>query len=380
MDTRHRIRDTLGWEIDAFRKDHHVINSCYGLIFVGLIAVSVILSRVIGTFSDPQTHVSKPKTLTLRVLTFLAGILPEAAISMTIGMIISLIIFLSSPPKGGGEDATSAVVAHSTDEDDVNLFDPTFLGFSPTIFFFVFLPPVIFSSGYFLRRRLFFRNIRGIFCLSVVGTFVSTCVVSSGLYFLPKIYPDILPTLATGRLTLLECVAFGSLISSTDPVSTLALFSSLRVDPTLFYLTFGESVLNDAISIVIFKVSSKFVSVGMSEEEVLVGFVNFCLLFVGSSILGYVFGILSALLFKYLPSLSSDPTVTVTLFLATVYVPFLLSEAVQLSGIVCILWTGKKFYMKCTHAYTHTKFEKLPNCDSFSRLVPDFLKNFLIFS
>jgi len=47
--------------------------------------------------------------------------------------------------------------------------------------------------------------------------------------------------------------AFGSLISAVDPVATLAIFHALDVDPTLNMLVFGESVLNDAVSIVMFK-------------------------------------------------------------------------------------------------------------------------------
>lgn len=44
-----------------------------------------------------------------------------------------------------------------------------------------------------------------------------------------------------------ELLTFGALISATDPVSTLAVFQEKRVDPHLFYLVFGESVLNDAV-------------------------------------------------------------------------------------------------------------------------------------
>ncbi len=47
--------------------------------------------------------------------------------------------------------------------------------------------------------------------------------------------------------------AFGSLISAVDPVATLAIFHALDVDPTLNMLVFGESVLNDAVSIVMTK-------------------------------------------------------------------------------------------------------------------------------
>ena len=43
------------------------------------------------------------------------------------------------------------------------------------------------------------------------------------------------------------------MISAVDPVATLAIFHALDVDPTLNMLVFGESVLNDAVSIVMTK-------------------------------------------------------------------------------------------------------------------------------
>ena len=51
----------------------------------------------------------------------------------------------------------------------------------------------------------------------------------------------------------LHSFAFGSMISAVDPVATLAIFHALDVDPTLNMLVFGESVLNDAVSIVMTK-------------------------------------------------------------------------------------------------------------------------------
>jgi len=48
-------------------------------------------------------------------------------------------------------------------------------------------------------------------------------------------------------------MAFGSLISATDPVAVLAIFKEMEVDMTLFIMIFGESIFNDAISIVMYR-------------------------------------------------------------------------------------------------------------------------------
>lgn len=53
--------------------------------------------------------------------------------------------------------------------------------------------------------------------------------------------------------SLLCSFAFGSLISAVDPVATIAIFNALHVDPVLNMLVFGESILNDAVSIVLTK-------------------------------------------------------------------------------------------------------------------------------
>ena len=48
-----------------------------------------------------------------------------------------------------------------------------------------------------------------------------------------------------------QSFTFGSLISAVDPVATLAIFSAMDVDPILYMLVFGESILNDAVAIVL---------------------------------------------------------------------------------------------------------------------------------
>jgi NhaP-type Na+/H+ or K+/H+ antiporter len=101
------------------------------------------------------------------------------------------------------------------------------------------------------------------------------------------------------RLSAAECLTFGALISATDPVSTLAIFQELHVDPTLFYIVFGESVLNDAVGIVLFETFEKFVGFTFTASSMFLALLDFGLIFVGSTLVGLLFGLLSALLFKH---------------------------------------------------------------------------------
>merc|ERR1719435_153206 len=116
--------------------------------------------------------------------------------------------------------------------------------FSPTMFFLVLLPPIIFESGYNLHKGNFFQNIGSIMVFAILGTAISALVVGGGVYLLGL--ADVVY-----KLDFIQSFAFGSLISAVDPVATLAIFQALDVDPVLNMLVFGESILNDAVAIVL---------------------------------------------------------------------------------------------------------------------------------
>ena len=139
-------------------------------------------------------------------------------------------------------------------------------------------------------------------------------------------------------------MAFGALISSTDPVSTLAVFQKMQVNPQLFYLVFGESVLNDAIAIVLFTSFAKFIGQEKTFSRMSIGVLHFILDFfltsVGSLCLGTISGLCTALLFKKI-DMRHNRLVEITCYILLMYIPFLLAEIMHLSGIVTILFTGK---------------------------------------
>jgi len=84
-----------------------------------------------------------------------------------------------------------------------------------------------------------------IFTFAFIGTTISAVVVGSVLYGFVFISGQ------TDKFTFINTFYFGAIISATDPVTILAIFNDIHVDVNLYALVFGESVLNDAVSIVL---------------------------------------------------------------------------------------------------------------------------------
>jgi sodium/hydrogen exchanger-like protein 6/7 len=89
-------------------------------------------------------------------------------------------------------------------------------------------------------------------------------------------------------------MTFGALISATDPVTVLAIFHDLHVDPTLYSIVFGESGLNDATSIVLFSTMEKFKhsDEGISARSVFKSIFTFFVIFIGSICCGLAMGMM----------------------------------------------------------------------------------------
>ena len=72
----------------------------------------------------------------------------------------------------------------------------------------------------------------------------------------------------------------------------------MQVDPNLFYLVFGESVINDAVGVVLFNTFSKFVGYSHGAGTVFIAAADFVLIFAGSMVIGYLVGCLAGLCTK----------------------------------------------------------------------------------
>lgn len=207
------------------------------------------------------------------------------------------------------------------------------LSFSNTIMLNVLLPPIILASGYDLRQENFFRNFGVILTFAFAGTFISAIVIGVIAYLWSLLRLESL------SISLLDCLIFGSTLSATDPVTILAIFNTYKVDPQLYSIIFGESLLNDAVSIVMFDVLSTFRQKHITIASIFHGFGLFIFIFTFSLALGVAFGLGCSLMLKH-SRLSTYPPLETALVLLIAYTSYFFSNGVTMSGIVSLLFCG----------------------------------------
>ncbi|VVA91315.1 unnamed protein product [Arabis nemorensis] len=185
------------------------------------------------------------------------------------------------------------------------------------------------QSGFSLQPKPFFSNFGAIVTFSVLGTFVASIVTGVLVYLGGVMF-------LMYRLPFVECLMFGSLISATDPVTVLSIFQELGSDVNLYALVFGESVLNDAMAISLYRTMS-LVRSHSSGQNFFMVIVRFLETFVGS-----MSAVVSSEIFysDFLASPFSLQNLECCLFVLFPYFSYMLAEGLSLSGIVSILFTG----------------------------------------
>lgn len=165
--------------------------------------------------------------------------------------------------------------------------------FNGEFFMLVLLPIIIFESGYALEKTPFFTQLFSISAYAIAGTVISTIVIG-GLVFAAG------SSGAAGGVVLSfeEAMSFASLLSATDPVATLAVFGALLVDPTLNALVYGESVINDAVSIVLYRTFTGFLVQEITTSAAMYAVLSFVAILFLSVFAGGIVGIITTLIFR----------------------------------------------------------------------------------
>jgi sodium/hydrogen exchanger-like protein 6/7 len=203
------------------------------------------------------------------------------------------------------------------------------VSFDYQFFFNLLLPPIILASGYELHQGNFFRNIGTILTFAFAGTFISAMVLGLILYVWTRIPLEGLD------ITFVEAISVGATLSATDPVTILAIFNTYKVDPQLYTVIFGESILNDAIAIVLFETAQKYREGAAKGHLTILSLFEsigvFLLVFFGSLMIGLIVGIGTSLLLKY-TLVRRYPKIESCLVVLIAYACYFFSNAIHMSG------------------------------------------------
>jgi CPA1 family monovalent cation:H+ antiporter len=197
---------------------------------------------------------------------------------------------------------------------------------TPNLLLYVLLPALLFDTAINMEMDLLKRNLVPVLALAGPGLILSTFVTG------------ILITWAT-PLSFIYALAFGALISSTDPVAVISLFKEVGAPKRLVMLVDGESLFNDATAIVAFQVIIGLIAGGAigSAAFVKAGF-DFLFVFAGGFIVGAALG---WLIVRTLSIARGDPFLEMTFTTIAAYLSFVLAQFyMHLSGVMAVIGTG----------------------------------------
>ena len=169
------------------------------------------------------------------------------------------------------------------------------------------------------------------------------------------------------KFSLKEAFSYGALISATDPVCILSAFKDFSTDPNFFLIVFGESILNDAVSMVFYDTIVELNETEFSLKTVLHPMFSFSIILIGSSLIGLIVGFLGSLLIKKISETESKmKRIEVGFLIAVPWVTYLLAGIFGFSGILSIFFLGisfsvyaKPFISKNSRIFVHHFYEEI---------------------
>ena len=288
----------------------------------------------------------------------LSHLFPESCVLIVIGVVVG------------------AVVKYGIAETHHHHF-PTF---TSELFFHFLLPPIILDASYAIYDPEFLSTLASILIFAVAGTLFNVFTIGFGLYIVCYIgamgqFPETMfekfqepnvtslsdhlttpfmatqaPNLTTNAmfneqvghthatLTAVECLTFSSLISAVDPVAVLAIFEDIGVNRGLYFLVFGESLLNDGVTVVLY---NSMVSLGnlpsATGMDYLMVFFSFFTVVFGGLMIGIIFGLLTSYIVKFT---KETRVIEPLIVLALAYLSYILAETIHWSGIISLIGCG----------------------------------------
>ena len=243
-------------------------------------------------------------------LTFVASYVPESLILIVVGLIFGA--FVKYVPGAALKTENFRLTPH--------------------LFFNILLPPIVLESAFSLFNHTFAEFFTPIILFAVIGTVLNFLLIGFGMWGVDALIGMGLPTL---DISVKEHLLFASLIVAVDPVAVLAIFQDIGVDAGLYYMVFGESLLNDAVTVVLYNIMSAFVAAReIQTVDIIIGIGSFFTVSLGGALIGLIQGILSCLITRISTLAGVIPLLLMN------YLAYMFGDLFGWSGIIAMIVCG----------------------------------------
>lgn len=192
----------------------------------------------------------------------------------------------------------------------------------PELALVVFLPPLLMNGAYYIAWDDFKHHFRGIMLLAIGAVTFTTLLVGYCTHLL-------LPGLPWGC-----CFALGAIVSPPDAIAAKAVLERVKLPGKVMVLLEGESMLNDASGLVLYRFAVAAVLTGAFSAVDAVA--NFSLLCIGGVVVGLVIGYAAIKLIKAL----TEPFLVIITSVLPAWICYIAAEELDVSGVMATVTYG----------------------------------------
>jgi Na+/H+ antiporter len=192
----------------------------------------------------------------------------------------------------------------------------------PDLVLVIVLPPLLYSAAFFSSLRDLRDNLRPISMLAiglVVATTVAVAVVAHAV---------------VDGMSWEAAFVLGAVVSPTDPVAATAIAARIGAPQRFVTIVSGESLVNDATALVIYKVAVAAAVSGSFSLAAAGG------RFVLNAVVGIAIGVAVGWIVAHVRRVIDDAPTEITVSLVTPYFAYLPAEALGVSAVLAAVTTG----------------------------------------
>jgi CPA1 family monovalent cation:H+ antiporter len=193
----------------------------------------------------------------------------------------------------------------------------------PELVFFIFLPPLLYEAAWQTSWKEFWKWRRVITSFAFPIVIITSCVVA---FASTALIPGF--TLALGFL-------LGGIISPPDAISSTTIMRQVTVPKSLVSIIEGESLLNDASSLIVFRFALAAVITGRFHWQEAT--TDFFLVIIMGLLIGLLVGVIFYAIHRWLPT---TPSIEIILTLVTPYCMYYFAEHFHFSGVLAVVSGG----------------------------------------